>query len=246
LSDGGVSIGSWIQIPHGSIAEIMGRAGYDWIAVDLEHGSIAVSELPDLFRAIELGGTLPLARVAEGTAKDCKQALDAGAAGVIVPMIESAAQLERIRDACRWPPAGTRGVGFSRGNLFGGEFDDYAKAAQAPMLVPMLEHIRAVEAVDDILAVHGIDALLIGPYDLSASMGITARFDHPDFIAARAAVAAACAARRVPFGLHVVQPDPAELQRAISADYRFLAYSLDSVFLRMSAERPRAEHGAAS
>ena len=106
LRGGGQSIGSWMQIPHPSIAEIMGQAGYDWVAVDMEHGSTSVHQLPDLFRALELGGTLPLVRLAHGQPKDCKQALDAGAGGVIVPMVESAEQLIQVRDACRWPPSG--------------------------------------------------------------------------------------------------------------------------------------------
>ncbi|SVD49475.1 uncharacterized protein METZ01_LOCUS402329, partial [marine metagenome] len=76
----------------------MGQAGYDWVAVDMEHGSVSVDHLPDLFRAIELGGTLPLARIANPKSKDCKQALDAGAGGIIAPMIESADQLKKIRD----------------------------------------------------------------------------------------------------------------------------------------------------
>ena len=103
----------------------MGQAGYDWVAIDLEHGSIGVHQIPDLCRALELGNTLPLVRLAQGHSKDCKQALDAGAGGVIAPMVESAEQLLLIRDACRWPPAGTRGVGFSRANLFGRHFDAY-------------------------------------------------------------------------------------------------------------------------
>jgi len=90
LQNGGISIGSWMQIPHGSVAEIMGHSGYDWVAIDMEHGSISNNQLPDLFRGIELGGTLPLVRLAEGESKDCKEALDAGAGGVIVPMVTTA------------------------------------------------------------------------------------------------------------------------------------------------------------
>jgi len=105
LKDDTPSIGSWMQIPHASVAENNGQAGYDWVAVDLEHGAIGVHQLPDLFRALELGGALPLVRLAQGQAKDCKRALDAGAGGVIVPMVESASQLGQVRDACRWPPA---------------------------------------------------------------------------------------------------------------------------------------------
>ena len=125
LDNGGCSIGSWMQIPHASIAEIMGQAGYEWVAVDLEHGAISIHQLPDLFRALELGNTLPLVRLAQGHSKDCKQALDAGAGGVIVPMVESAEQLIMVRDACCWPPTGNRGVGYSRANLFGKNFDEY-------------------------------------------------------------------------------------------------------------------------
>ena len=110
LQNDQVSIGTWQQIPNSSISEILGQAGYDWISVDMEHGSVGVDQLPDLFRAIELGGTVPLARISESNPRDCKQALDAGAGGIIAPMIESAEQLRMVRNACCWPPVGTRCV----------------------------------------------------------------------------------------------------------------------------------------
>ncbi len=238
LRQGGVSIGSWMQIPSPSLAEIMGQAGYDWVAIDMEHGSIAHDQLPDLFRALELGDTLPLVRLLDGDPKGCKPALDAGAGGVIVPMVESAEQLVAVRDACRWPPAGTRGVGFSRANLFGKHFDGYREEAQAPLLVAMIEHIRAVEDLDAILGVAGLDAILIGPYDLSASMGLTAQFDAPTFRAAMERIRRQCAAQRIPCGVHVVSPDVAELRARISEGYRFIAYSIDAVFLHAAVGRP--------
>lgn len=238
LQENKPSIGSWMQIPHTSVAEIMGQAGYDWVAVDLEHGAIGVHQLPDLFRALELGGTLPLARLAQGSAKDCKQALDAGAGGVIVPMVESAEQLTQVRDACRWPPAGTRGVGFSRANLFGKHFDAYGVEAQAPLLVAMIEHLRAVDNLDEILKVEGLDAILIGPYDLSASMGLTAKFEAPEFIAEMNRIRTLCVRHRIPCGVHVVMPEPAVLEQRISDGYRFIAYSIDAVFLNSSSENP--------
>ena len=182
LVNGGYSIGSWMQIPHASIAEIMGQAGYDWVAVDMEHSAISAHQLPDLFRALELGDTLPLVRVAQGKIKDCKQALDSGAGGIIVPMVESAEQLQQVRDATRWPPAGTRGVAFSRANLFGKYFDEYIAEAQQPLLVAMIEHVSAVNELDEILKVDGLDAIMIGPYDLSASMGLTAKFEDQKFL----------------------------------------------------------------
>lgn len=231
LNAGGHSIGSWMQIPHPSVAEIMGAAGYDWVAVDMEHGSISVHQLPDLFRALELGNTLPLVRLAQGHPKDCKQALDAGAAGVIVPMVESAEQLIAVRDACRWPPAGVRGVGFSRANLFGKYFNDYSTEAQAPLLVAMIEHHRAMPELDSILAVDGLDAVLIGPYDLSASMGLTAEFDHPDFLAIMERVRKVAAEKGIPVGVHVVDPSPKQLNQRLGDGYQFLAYSIDAVML---------------
>lgn len=241
LSSGGVSVGSWIQIPHGSIAEIMGQAGYDWVAVDMEHGSIGHHQLPELFRALELGGTLPLARLAEGKPKDCKQALDAGAGGVIVPMIESAVQLKAVRDACRWPPKGTRGVGFSRANLFGKHFDVYREEAQAPFLVAMIENRGAVDDIDAILAVDGLDAILIGPYDLSASLDVTACFEDERFIQVLAEIFEKAVQAGVPAGMHVVNPSPQELMSRIAEGYRFLAYSIDAVLLRQMVENPHSE-----
>jgi 2-dehydro-3-deoxyglucarate aldolase len=238
LLSGSFSIGSWIQIPHASLAEIMGQSGYDWVAVDLEHGSISTHQLPDLFRALELGGTLPLARLAEGTSKDCKQALDAGAAGVIVPMIESSEHLLSIRDSCRWPPAGNRGVGFSRANLFGRNFDDYSYIAQAPILVAMIEHCRALKDLDKILEVDGLDAILIGPYDFSASMGLTGMFEKTEFIAAIAKIKELCAKHSIPCGIHIVDPNEKDLTLRVEEGYQFIAYSIDAVFLHKSCTNP--------
>jgi 2-dehydro-3-deoxyglucarate aldolase len=232
LRAGRPSIGSWIQIPHPSVAEIMGQAGYDWVAVDMEHGAIGAHQLPDLFRALELGETLPLARLAHGASKDCKQALDAGAGGVIIPMIESAEQLVMVRDACRWPPAGTRGVGFSRANLFGKHFDAYCDEAQAPLVVAMIEHFRAVENLAEILAVDGLDAILIGPYDLSASMGLSAQFDHPEFCAVMEKIRSLAEGQAVPAGIHIVAPSREQLTQRLEEGYRFLAFSIDAVMLR--------------
>lgn len=238
LKNDDVSIGSWIQIPHPSIAEIMGQAGYDWVAVDMEHGAISAHQLPDIFRALELGKTLPLVRLAHGEVKDCKQALDAGAGGVIVPMIESADQLRKVGDATKWPPSGNRGVAFSRANLFGKNFDEYTKEAKQPLLVAMIENIDALDNLDDILNVDGLDAILIGPYDLSASMNLTAQFNHPEFTKAISDIKSKSDAANIPCGVHVVSPLIDDLQKKVDDGYRFIAYSIDSVFLNYIAARP--------
>ena len=236
LQNGKASIGTWQQIPHASISEILGQAGYDWVAVDIEHGSIGVDQLPDLFRAIELGDTLPMARIAESKTKDCKQALDAGAGGIIAPMVENAEQLKMVRNACNWPPTGTRGVGFSRANLFGKNFDSYSEEAQSPLLIAQIEHINAVNNLDEILQVNGLDAIIVGPYDLSASMGITGKFDIREFIEVMESILNRCKKYNVPCGDHVVQPDHSLLKKRIDQGYRFIAFSIDAVFLHDSAK----------
>jgi len=238
LSNGGYSVGSWMQIPHASIAEVMGRSGYDWVAVDMEHGAISVHQLPDLFRALELGNTLPLVRLAQGESKDCKQALDAGAGGVIVPMIDNMQQLETVRDLVRWPPAGIRGVGFSRANLFGKSFNEYHIEAQQPLLIAMIEHIDAVNNLESILQEEGIDAIMIGPYDLSASMNITAEFDNQKFVKIIKEVLSKADVAEIPCGIHIVIPDNMELKNKIQEGYSFIAYSMDSVFLNYNSDKP--------
>ena len=238
LRSGKASIGSWMQIPHGSVAEILGHAGYDWVAVDLEHGSISTHQLPGLFRAIESCGTLPLVRLSQAHQKDCKRSLDAGAGGVIVPMLENAEQLKAIIEQCAWPPKGKRGVGFSRANLFGKFFEHYKIEAQSPIVVAQIENIRAVEELENILKVLGLDAILIGPYDLSASIGLTGQFEVPEYINILSKIKKLSHKFNIPLGIHVVQPDSSELKARISEGYQFIAYSIDSVFLYRGAECP--------
>jgi len=228
-------VGSWIQIPHSSIAEILGASGYDWVAVDMEHGAVSHTQLPDIFRALELGETLPLVRLAEGTEKECKQALDAGAAGVIIPMVGSAVQLSHTVSVCRWPPAGHRGVAFSRANMFGENFQQYFGEAQAPLIIAMIESREGVKNIDEILQVEGLDAIFIGPYDLSASIGLTGNFEHPDFAKEIKTITDAASRKNIPLGIHVVEPSIELLRTRIAEGYQFLAYSMDSVILSKAA-----------
>ncbi len=231
-------IGTWQQIPHSSISEILGQAGYDWIAIDMEHGAIGISQVPDLFRAIELGNALPLARVAEATSKDCKSALDAGAGGIIAPMIESSEQLKMVRDACRWPSNGIRGVGFSRANLFGKNFEAYKKEAQSPLLIAQIEHINAANNIEDILQTDGLDAIMIGPYDLSASMGITGKFALKRFQEVIDNIINQCNKHGIPCGDHIVLPDKKLLKKKIDQGYKFIAYGTDGVFINNNCQNP--------
>ncbi len=226
------SIGGWMQIPHIAIAEIFGNSRFDWVAIDMEHGSISSNQLPELFLALEKGNTLPLVRLIEGTNVECKKALEAGAGGVIIPMIKTADQLMTIINLCRWPPKGIRGVGFSRANLYGENFEEYKEESQNPLIIAMIEHVNAIENLEDILSVDGLDAILIGPYDLSASMRITGEFQNPIFISTMELILKKAKKKNISAGIHIIEPNRDELEFRINQGFNFLPYSIDSVMLR--------------
>ena len=232
-------MGSWMQLPDASVAEIMGKAGYDWIVVDLEHGSFNIETLVNVNRAIELGGSAPFVRLPNIDPKTIKDSLEAGARGLIFPMVESLEQLENAINWSLYPPLGIRGVGYSRANMFGKKFDEYYETSRDIVFVAQIEHIKAVKDLGSILTARHLDAIIVGPYDLSASMDLTAQFDHPDFKAAIDSIKSQATASKIPLGMHVVQPDSSELQSKIDEGYQFIAYSLDAVFLYQSAQIPK-------
>ena len=234
------SIGSWMQLPNADVAEIMGRAGYDWVAVDLEHGAITRRDLPDIFRAIEGGGTLPFARVADCGMTSIKIALDSGARGLIFPMIEDRSMIDDAISLSYYPPKGKRGVGFCRANLYGKAFGQSLTTIRDTFFCAQIESIHAVNSIDEIIDHPKLDAIMVGPYDLSGSMGLTGQFTHPDFVAVMDCIRRKANEQGVPMGLHVVQPDPESLANKIKEGYRFIAYGIDATFLYHSAECPTA------
>lgn len=239
MRSGSASIGSWMQIPDSNVAEIMGHSGYEWVAIDMEHGPVAVNQLPDIFRALELGGTLPLARVASPLPINCRQALDQGAAGVVIPMISSAVQLRSIISECHWPPRARRGVGFQRANGFGKNFEAYVQEAQESLVIAQIEHSDAVNDLESIIKVDGLDAVMVGPYDLSASLGITGEFENKKYKDILSKILEVCAKQKMPCGIHVVQPDKKMLEQRIREGYTFIAYGVDTVFLNDGATAPK-------
>ena len=238
VQSGKATIGTWLQIPSTEVAEIVGRAGYDWVTVDLEHGSFSRVNLSDIFRAIVLGGTVPFARVADLTMTSIKTALDSGARGLIFPMIENRAQLNVAIDFALYPPDGTRGVGYCRANLFGKDFERGLAENMDTFFCAQIEHIRAVDALDEILVHPKLDAIMVGPYDLSGSMNLTGQFEHPDFIAVIDTIAHKAEKYEMPMGIHMVRPEPEQLAAKIAEGYRFIAYGIDAVFLYRASERP--------
>jgi len=154
--------------------------------------------------------------------------LDAGATGIIGPLVTNAEQARLLVQACKYPPLGKRGVGFCRANEYGLSVGSHFRDANEQTLVAVqIEDIEAVDNIDEILSVEGIDAAFIGPYDLTASMGITAQFNHSKYIEARNRILESCEAHNITPGIHIVQPDPNEASDRISDGFKLLAYSLD-------------------
>ena len=151
---------------------------------------------------------------------------------MVAPPVRTREEAFWLVQPAKYPPTGLRGVGFCRANSYGLRLaDEFARANEEVFLAVQIEHIDSVLNIDAILSVPGIDAVFIGPYDLTASMGITAQFEHPDYLAARTAILDACRRHAVVPGIHVVQPVPAQVKARISEGYRFIGYSLDITML---------------
>jgi 2-dehydro-3-deoxyglucarate aldolase len=228
LASGDLTIGSWITLAHPSIAEIMAYAGFDWLVVDLEHSVITIREAEELIRIIDLCGVPPLVRVTSNDPDQIKRVMDAGAHGVIVPMICSRADAERAVSSIYYPEKGRRGVGLTRAHQFGPGFAAYTEwLPENAVVIVQIEHIDAISQLRPIFCVDGVDGYFIGPYDLSASMGMAGRFEKPDVMAAMAEIQRVGNEMKKPGGLHVVEPDIELLQTHIQNGFKFLAYSLD-------------------
>lgn len=243
LSRKELSIGSWLTFGFTPVAEMLARSGFDWLVVDQEHTAIGQSEAQGLIQVISLSGCVPLVRVASNDAVRIKHALDAGAHGVVVPMVNSAGDARTAVAAAYYPPVGIRGAGLSRAQDYGLGFERYQAWSKAETIVIVqIEHHLAVDALEDILAVDGVDGFIVGPYDLSASLGLAGQWEHPTVRAALDRVEVVMHSSVKPGGFHVVHTDREALKRRIDAGYRFIAWGDDMVFL---AEKLRDEVAAA-
>lgn len=236
LRDGRPSIGSWLTIPHPTIAEIAAQAGFEWLVVDLEHTSIGIDEAAELIRVIDLCGTVPLVRLTSHDASQIKRVLDAGAGGILVPMVNDAGTAAEAVAATRYAPSGTRGVGLARAQRYGVGFREYVSWHMSGIaVIVQIEHVDALPHLEEIFSVDGVSGFIVGPYDLSASMGYPGEFQHPEFKTVLSQILNAGRRAECPAGYHLVEPNPDELGPLFKAGYSFVAYSVDMRFLDVSA-----------
>ena len=219
-------MGTWLTFTDPDVAEVLAGSGVDFLAVDGEHGVVDVGSLGPLLAAIHAHGIPALFRVAENEQARIQHALDSGASGVIVPRIRSAADAARAADATRYPPAGTRGIGPRRAAGYGRSSGDYfAGVNDVVTCCVQIETREAVADLDAILAVPGVDSLLIGPNDLSGAFDVPGQHDHPDVAATIEAVRAGAAAFGTPVGIHV--PTVEVARRRIDEGFDFVTVGAD-------------------
>ena len=183
-------VNGWLGIPSSYAAEVMGHQGFDAVTVDLQHGMIGFDQAVAMLQALSATPALPLARVSRNDPALVMQVLDAGAYGIICPMISSALEAQSFVSACRYPPLGTRSFGPARAMLYGGP--DYFQGANAVVLtLAMIETRAGLDALDAILAVEGLDGIFVGPNDLALALG-KAPSSEPDDAEVRQAIAHIC------------------------------------------------------
>ncbi len=232
LLDRDLTLGTWVQIGHPACGEVFARAGCDWVCVDLEHGAQDLETMTNVFRAISAFDCVPVARLPLNDPIWIHRTLDAGARGLIIPMVKTAAEAEAAVSEAKYPPRGVRGFGYSRANLHGMDFDSYIQSANYEIaMVMQIEHKDAIDQLDAILEVDGVDGLFIGPLDLSGSMGLTGQMEHPQVATALNSFRDACAQHGASAGMHVVRPTSQNVREAVEKGYTMIALGLDAVFL---------------
>lgn len=168
---GEVTLGAWCMIPSSLTAEILAKGGFDWVLIDMQHGCMDYQTAVEMIRAIDLAGITPLVRIPWNEPGIIGRMLDAGAMGIVVPMINSVGEAQNLVDACRYPPVGKRSLGPIRVGARDG-MGYVASANDRIAVIPMIETAEALAGVEDIAAVPGVDALFVGPFDLSFSLGL--------------------------------------------------------------------------
>lgn len=228
---GGTVLNSFINLPDSFATEIMARSGFDTLTLDLQHGMIEFSDVVAAFQAMGASQTLPLARIPALGSPLTGKLLDAGARGLICPMIETADDVRRFVADCMYPPQGHRSNGATRAVLYHQPGSYQKTSNDNVVLLPMIETVGALENVEAIAAVPGIAGLYLGPTDLAFTMGLEPRIDSttPQLMQAYERVVAAAERNNIIAALHCGSPQFA--REAVSMGFRMVTISADSSLL---------------
>lgn len=228
-------VGTWISSANALVAEAIGCAGFDWAVVDMEHAPLDVSGLVHMLQALAGTKMMPVVRVPWNDAVMVKRALDAGATTIMFPFVQNADEARRAVAATRYPPEGVRGMaGTSRATRFGTTPNYFRNANQNIGVLVQVETPQAIEHIEAIAAVPGVDAIFIGPADLSAAMGHIGELTHPSVLGLMSRAVQRCKTLGTPVGTLGAGPDAVAQYRAIGFD--FLAVSSDIGFMMRAAK----------
>ncbi|MDH7500287.1 MAG: aldolase/citrate lyase family protein [candidate division NC10 bacterium] len=236
LKAGKPAFGVVMQLASPPGAEILAQAGFDWLWIDMEHGPLNLETVHGMIQATRGTDTVPIVRVPWNLHWLAKPILDMGAMGVIMPSIVTQEEAMEAVRALRYPPEGIRGFGPGFAALrWGLSVPEYVKVANREiMAILLVEHIQAVDRIDEILSVPGVDVVMIGPYDLSGSMGMLGQVSHPKVEEAINRVLAAAQRAKIPAGILALTPD--DIQRRLEQGFRFLIVGADTGFLAGGAK----------
>ena len=234
------SIGTWLSLPNESVGEIFAKAGYEWVVIDLEHSAININQAEQLIRVIDLAGSKPFVRLSGQSSAQIKRVLDAGAKGILAPMVESQAQIKSIVDACHYPPRGNRGMGLARAQGYG------EANAKSKYITTTSKHIEIYAQIESVAGIANLDSIFsqeidgyfIGPYDLSASLGNPGIFDSEKFINAEDQILQASKQYQIKAGYHLVEPNLEQIPILLNKGYDMIAFSVDIRMLDLSARLP--------
>ena len=227
-------VGTMLTFDAPEVAEMLSSCGFDWLFVDMEHGAISIDGAQHIIQAIR-GDCSAVVRAPENSTIWIKRVADIGCDGIIVPQVNNAEEARRAVAAAKYPPLGARSVGIGRAHGYGLSFGDYvATANERVALIIQIEHIEAVNHLDEILQVKGIDAILIGPYDLSGSMNRLGQIKSEPVQTEIRRIKGKCTSASMPFGIFVL--NPADAPKEIEEGCRFIAVGTDSAFILNSAK----------
>jgi len=235
LAGGEKLLGSMITLPCPAVAEMLVELGYQWLFVDGEHGPLETAEVLAILQAV--GDRVPcIVRVPAAAEVPIKKMLDLGAAGIIAPQVNTAQQAADVVAWSLYAPEGRRGVGLARAHGYGLKFQEYVESAnQEVTVIVQAEHAEAVENIEQIAQVPGIDAVLLGPYDLAASLGKMGQVDDPEVTGAIDRITAACQAAGIPLGIFGVTADA--IRPYADKGYNLLVAGTDTIFLASAARK---------
>jgi 4-hydroxy-2-oxoheptanedioate aldolase len=239
-SEGKHTVGAWLSIPDAFATEVMAQIGFDWLCIDMQHGLMSYTQAVPMLQAISTTNVIPLARVPWNEPSIIMKMLDAGAWGVVVPLINTRADAEAAVAACRYPPLGIRSFGPTRASVYAGA--DYASRANDEVLcIVMIETQQALENLDDIMSVPGVDACYIGPADLSFALGLPPRTDsdEPAHVAAVARILEAARRHGVVPGIHT--GSPAFAARCVEQGFQMVTLTSDASCMARGAWRELQE-----